>query len=77
MKIARKHIHAREDCFAASEGNARVHISTHRNTVLLTAEYAGKLVIYELSLSEFAQILTQALRDDKKRVHRYLTAFDK
>jgi hypothetical protein len=64
VKVAPKHIHARNDCFAATERGNEVRIEAFRNVVLIQANG----VEHEMSLSAFADMMEDAITKDITRV---------
>lgn len=63
MKVDRKHIDIRDDCFRASDHGVRVRIAAHRHEVHVDIEIDGATYTRELSLRELAELLKQPTTD--------------
>lgn len=60
MKVARKNVYVREDCFEASERGSKVTITAYRNVVKIEVTDGISGEEYECSLAEFAELLLKA-----------------
>lgn len=67
MKVKRKHVYVREDCFEASERDSKVQVQAFRNIVQIEVSAGGVWTEHEMTLSGFAEMLLNAVAADKKR----------
>lgn len=69
MKVQRKAVNIRNDCFAAEEKDLVVRIESHHHRVWITVEnvVSGAMMQADLTLPELAFVLNEAANEEYRK----------
>ncbi len=65
MKVTRRPNSQRLDTFAATEGDTRVCVTTHRNHVIVNATVGGVNAHFDCTLEQLAALLVRPLTEER------------